>query len=316
MRGTWKKWLSGLLLIFIALAAWGLIEPRLILDEKTESAAIPGLPAQWEGQKIAVIADLQVGIWLANIGMIEQAVERIIEEKPAAVLLAGDFLYDPIDEETKQEAQEEIDTEDRREIRQQIEQVVALLRPLVEAGIPSYAVLGNHDYLQEEPESLTSVQAADDLTRAMRQAGIVVLRNDVVQLKRGGDALYLGGIDSLSAGNARPEQVLSAIPDKAPRIMLMHNPDVFGKLPAGSAPLALAGHTHGGQLRLPGLENWSWMALTQKGEVTADGWIEGYGARGNRLYVNRGIGFSTLPIRLFCPPELTWLVLERPASAG
>jgi predicted MPP superfamily phosphohydrolase len=310
------KWLAGLLLLILAPVIWGFIEPRVILDERVEEAAIPGLPTAWQGQKIAVLADLQVGIWLANIDMIERVVARIVEEKPAAVLLAGDFLYKPVDEESKREAREEIDPEDRREIQAQIEQVVELLRPLVAAGIPSYAVLGNHDYLKEERESAGSYTAAGNLAGALRRAGITVLRNEAVAVKQDGQPLYIGGIDSLSAGRAKPAQVLAAIPPDAPRIMLMHNPDIFGKLPPDSAPLAVAGHTHGGQIRIPGLPQWSWMRFTQKGEVTADGWIHGYGASGNRLYVNRGMGFSVVPIRIACPPELTWFVLANPPDAA
>ena len=51
------------------------------------------------------------------------------------------------------------------------------------------------------------------------------------------------------------------------------------------------------------------MTFAVDDEVHADGWISDYGAPGNRLYVNRGIGFSVLPLRLNCPPELTWFTL-------
>ena len=89
----------------------------------------------------------------------------------------------------------------------------------------------------------------------------------------------------------------------------MHHPDTFASLPAGSAPLAIAGHTHGGQVRLPFLPRWSWMTLAKDEPVHVDGWIQDYGAAGNRLYVNRGIGFSTIPIRINCPPEITIFTL-------
>jgi predicted MPP superfamily phosphohydrolase len=310
------KSLAGLLLLLLALAAWGFIEPRVILDERWEEAVIPGLPAQWEDRKIAVLADFQVGMWLSNDQMIEKAVARTVTAQPAAVLLAGDFLYQPIDEESRQEARDELEAEDRREVQGQIAHTVALLRPLLAAGIPTYAVLGNHDYLKEESESAGSSGVADDLMQALRRAGVTVLRNEAVVMKQDGPPLYLGGIDSLYAGRAKPEKVLAAMPSDAPRILLMHHPDLFGKLPPDSAPLAIAGHTHGGQIRVPGFPRWSWMAFRQKGEVTADGWIHEYGAAGNRLYVNRGIGFSLMPIRIACPPELTWLTLRKPAATA
>lgn len=277
------KTLSAVLLILLALMMlWGLIEPRFILDEKQEEASIPGLPAQWQGQKIAVLADFQIGMWLANDGMVERTLARVSEERPAALLIAGDFLYSPTDEKTKPEASEEI-KEEALEIKGQIDRTVALLGSVLNAGIPVYAVLGNHDYLKEEPQSVGAPQVADALADALRAAGVAVLRNEATTMKRGGGALYLGGIDSKYAGRARPDEVVAAIPYGAPRIMLMHNPDTFEHLPPSTAPLAIAGHTYGGQIRVPGLPAWSWMALQSQDEITVDGWIEGFGARGNRL---------------------------------
>ena len=77
--------------------------------------------------------------------------------------------------------------------------------------------------------------------------------------------------------------------------------------------MALGAHTHGGQIRPPFLTRWSWMSLVKESPVAADGWIEpGFGAKGNRLYVNRGIDFSVVPMRINCRPELTWVTLEGP----
>lgn len=98
-------------------------------------------------------------------------------------------------------------------------------------------------------------------------------------------------------------------------MVLLHHPDSFERLPAGTAPLALAGHTHGGQFRVPFTPEWTWMTFAEEDEVHPDGWIPDFGASGNRLYVNRGIGFSTLPLRLNCPPEITYVLLRRPEEA-
>jgi predicted MPP superfamily phosphohydrolase len=162
-------------------------------------------------------------------------------------------------------------------------------------------VSGNHDY---------AAGAAAPLTAALESAGVEVLRNESVAVERGDEALHVVGIGPLLPGHAEPAEALAVVPDAAPRIVLTHNPDVVASLPAGSAPLAVAGHTHGGQIRVPFKPQWSWLALVQGGAVTVDGWIDGYGAPGNRLYVNRGIGMSVLPVRPNCRPAVTFFTLE------
>lgn len=97
----------------------------------------------------------------------------------------------------------------------------------------------------------------------------------------------------------------------------MHDPASFPALPAGEAPLAVAGHTHGAQIRVPGRPAWTAARLPplrQRWPQYADGWVEGYGEPGNRLYVNRGVGFSYVPVRLGCRPELTFFTLRAPAA--
>ncbi len=133
----------------------------------------------------------------------------------------------------------------------------------------------------------------------------------------GGPPLYVAGIGSAWAGQDRPGETVAGIPAGAARVVLMHNPHSFPQLPAGTAPLALAGHTHGGQIRVPGLPHWSWIDLVRDEPSVADGWISAtYGQRGNRLYVNRGLGFSTVPIRINCRPELTVFTLRRSGAAS
>ncbi len=278
------------------LLVWGVaIEPRLI-DREEEVAAVPGLPAAWEGQRVALIADLQVGMWLANTGTVRRIVAQLVEERPALVLIAGDFIYQPGDD-----------------ARDEIAEAVELIRPLPQAGIPTYAVLGNHDYSLNWRDDPKREDIARQLRAALAERGVRVLHNEAIPLPAPGDAaaLYLVGIGSAWAGEDRAAAV-GQVPAGAPRLVFMHNPDSFADLPAGAAPLALAAHTHGGQVRLPFTPDWSWLDLVKDEESHADGWIAGYGAPGNRLYVNRGIGFGTLPVRINCPPELTVFTL-RPA---
>ena len=99
VRRRLKRWVTALAVGVIALAVWGVgIEPRLI-DWSHQRAGIPGLPGAWDGQVIAVMADLQVGMWLGNTDATGRAVARLVERRPAAVLIAGDFVYQPTDDE-------------------------------------------------------------------------------------------------------------------------------------------------------------------------------------------------------------------------
>jgi uncharacterized protein len=294
------KWLAGLLaLLLVLLLAWGaLIEPYQ-LDLEVQTAVVPGLPPAWEGQRIGVIADLQVGMWLDNEATVAQAVRRLVAERPAAVLLAGDFVYAP-----------------SGNVAEHIARVGELLRPLGEAGILTFAVLGNHDYDVPSTGGLKDIPRAEMVRAMLAEVGVRVLHNEVMSLPLGGGdraeaaPLVLVGIGPHIPSEDNPSVALARVPDDVSRIVLMHNPATFATLPPQSAPFAVAGHTHGGQIRLPFLPEWSWLTFLKEEPVHTDGWIDDYGQPGNQLYVNRGIGFSKLPLRINCPPELTLFTLR------
>jgi predicted MPP superfamily phosphohydrolase len=302
--------------VVVSLTVWGVaIEPRLI-DERRFDAAVDGLPPSWEGRTIALFADLQIGMWLDNESTVRRVVSRVVAARPAIVLIAGDFIYEPTDEAGEpKEAVAELESEDARRARRLLREAVALVQPIVDHGIPTYAVLGNHDYAMQWPDSLPLSWIADELESALEGAGIRVLRNEALPLRsdpsNAAEALYLVGIDAEYPRRARPREAVAAVPEGAPRIVLMHNPASFVHLPARSAPLALAAHTHGGQVRIPFVPRWSWLTLVSDEPIRTDGWIgRSFGAAGNRLYVNVGIGFSLLPIRINCRPELTYFTLR------
>lgn len=290
-----SRLLLGLSLVLAVLALWGvLVEPRLLLDDEKYEVELPHLPEAWDGQKVVLIADTQTGMWFDNAGMVREAVEDAVAARPALALVAGDFVY-KADSSVVREA-------------------IALLRPLVAAGVPTVAVLGNHDYRLNYKDQQADEALAASVRRALEAAGIRVLENERLDVPApgGGPGLAVVGIGSAWAGRSRPEAAVRGLAPTAARLVLMHNPESFKALPAGTAPLALAGHTHGGQVRIPGLPRWSWLHIVRSGEVTTDGWIDpSYGKAGNQLYVNRGIGFSTAPVRINCRPELTTITLRR-----
>ncbi len=276
------------------LAVWGLIEPRFLNTEE-ETATIPNLPADWEGKQIVQISDFQIGMWADNRSTARRSVEQAIEADPAAVLVSGDFIYHPGSDPTAE-----------------IETAVSIVEPLVDAGIPTYAVLGNHDYGMSSKTAEPKEQLASTLESELEAAGILVLQNESIQMQlpAGSEPVYLVAVGSRWAGRDDVDAALANVPESSPRVVLMHNPDSFERFPPNTAPVAVAGHTHGGQMRIPNAPHWSWLKFTQGDEVTADGWIEDYGQSGNNLYVNVGIGMSIVPMRIFCPPEITLFTLE------
>ena len=279
------------------LIIWSFIEPHT-LNTETETVKIPNLPADWEGKQVAQITDFQIGLWGDNRGTARRSIAKIVEAKPAVALLSGDFIYHP-----------------GKNIKPEIETTVDIIRPLVEAGIPTYAVLGNHDYGMSSKKAQPKTAEAERLETALEAAGIEVLENETVELRspNNSEPLYLVGVGSLWANRDNVDKALSKVPDSSPRIVMMHNPDSFERFPANTAPFSVAGHTHGGQVRVPNTPQWSWLKFTQKDKVYADGWAKGFGEPSNRLYVNPGIGMSIVPIRLFCPPELTFFTLQSEA---
>jgi predicted MPP superfamily phosphohydrolase len=305
IKNSLKYLLFGFLGLLGIVIVWGLIEPYFI-DEESQVAEIPNLPPSWEGKRIAVIADWQVGMWLDNTPTIARIIEELIEERPEAVLIAGDFIYDAANEPYEE-----------------INKAIELVRPLTEADIPTYAVLGNHDYALKKKDAKPNQELAAKLLAALEKVGVEVLMNESVALRlressnlarAGTDAqspLYLVGIGSRWADNAKPEVALAQVPNQAPRFVMMHHPDSFEQFSPNTAPVAVAGHTHGGQIRLPFTPTWSWMTYAKEDKVHADGWVvDKFGAAGNKLYVNRGIGFSIIPIRINCVPEVTYFTLQ------
>lgn len=272
------------------------VEPRLILDVERETAFVPHLPPQWEGRAVAATADFQVGMWLANRGMMRRVVRRLIRERPAAVLLVGDFIYFP--------------PEHPAEL---VREALEVVRPLAESGIPVYAVLGNHDWGLDVRNGTINRTAARLVREGLEEMGIPVLDNRAVRLGDAEGGLWIAGIGSAWAGDDDPLRALAEVRAGAARVVFMHNPDSFEEIPAGAAPLAIAAHTHGGQVRIPFLPEWSWLTWVRDDRVHTDGWIDkDYGAAGNRLYVNRGVGFSDVPVRINAAPEITVFELRRP----
>ncbi len=132
-------------------------------------------------------------------------------------------------------------------------------------------------------------------------AGVNFLLNEARPVR---DGVWILGLDDPTTGSPNLPAALKDVPPGAFVIALFHSPSYFDQV-AGRCPLVLAAHTHGGQVRIPFLRPF-WLPRGS-GRFLA-GWYE---LSGSRMYVSRGIGTSTLPVRFLCRPELGILTVGR-----
>ncbi len=132
-------------------------------------------------------------------------------------------------------------------------------------------------------------------------AGVNFLLNEARPVREG---VWMVGLDDPSSGSPDLEAALQGVPRDAFALALFHAPAYFDRV-AKRCPLALAGHTHGGQVRFPFVRP---LWLPPGSGRFLEGWYEG---GSSRMYVSRGVGTSILPVRFLCRPELAIITLER-----
>lgn len=170
-------------------------------------------------------------------------------------------------------------------------EALARVRPAL--GPAVYAVLGNHD-------SITMLPAIEDL-------GITVLLNEATALERGRDAIWLAGVDDphyFRADNL--EKASAAIPEDAVSILLSHSPEIYKYAAHAAFDLMLAGHTHGGQICLPG--GWPLLLNADCRRRYCRGRWDYHGLQG---YTSAGSGACVVDVRFNCPPEVVVHTLRR-----
>ncbi len=240
---------------------------------------IPGLPQAFDGFRVAQLSDIHMDEYTEPF-FLREAVAHINRLNPDAVFLTGDFV-----------------TSGFMPRKFAIGEAWQCAKLLNELECPHrYAVLGNHDVL---------IGSADVIS-ALGANGIAVLMNAHLPIERAGARFWLAGLDDPVEGTPDPKL---AIPESIrnvphePIVLLCHAPDYADQLlalPEGKAvSLMLAGHSHGGQIRLPFIGP---MILPDLGHKYVEGWFR---IGSLQLYVNRGLGTVGVPFRLDCPPEIT-----------
>ncbi|HKQ99099.1 MAG TPA: metallophosphoesterase [Pyrinomonadaceae bacterium] len=286
MPGPGKKLIlrvaAALLLVLALLAAYVfLIEPnRLVMKEETIELA--GWPAGFENLKVAVVSDLHVGSPFINEEKLDYITLLVNGAQPDMVVLLGDFMSSV------------------RGGRVVEPEVIAAHLKNLRARLGVFAVLGNHDWWYN----------GQRVRRALENAGIRVLDDEVARVERNGQAIWLVGFKDAWTNRTDIEGVLRKVTDNSPIVGLTHNPDLFVRIPQ-NVLLTLAGHTHGGQVNLPFFGRIR--VPSEYGQRYAAGHVL---ENNHHLYVTTGIGTSIIPIRFRVPPEIVILTLKTSAPEG
>ena len=234
---------------------------------------IAGLPTELDGVRVVQIADLHLRKFWS--GVYEALIDRVRSESPDLILCTGDFV------------------DHKRKPLPAVPTVLRLLAGL-KATYGCYGILGNHDRHR--------------LAAHLAGSGVTLLHNESRVIKVNGAELELLGLPGVHRKELTAE-ILNHYPPRrfgVPRLILAHFPDHLRKAAVLRPDVYFAGHTHGGQICLPGgfppLRHDSLPRELCKGvHRVADTW----------LVVSRGLGFTGLPFRLFCPAEVVELTLTR-----
>lgn len=238
---------------------------------------LPRWPPALNGLRVAMVSDLHAGGPHIDLDRVERVADVVASLRPDLFALLGDYM-DP-----------EVTFGGRLEPEPVAERLGRVRPPL-----GSVAVLGNHDWDDDGPR----------IAEALRDTGVRVLENEAVRLARVPEELWVAGLADASTRRPDVTRALAAVPDDATVLMLSHDPDVFPRVPERVA-LTLSGHTHGGQVDLPIVKR-SWIP-SRFGERYAGGHVV---EDGRHLLISRGIGNSTLPVRLGVPPEVVHMTLR------
>lgn len=233
---------------------------------------IPGLPPAFAGLRLALLTDIHRGPFLSE-QRVRHFVDLANQQHPDAIVLTGDYVH-----------------RSQRYIYPAWAEFAKLQAPL---GV--FAVLGNHDYWE----------SGEMTVAAMANAQITNLTNRSVTLERDGQRLFIAGVDDLWAGQPDLKAALQGIGPNEVGVLLCHNPDYIEQANDPRARLWLSGHTHGGQFCL----------RKNRPLVHPSGcglrYLAGLRRHGQtQIYISRGLGTVTPPLRWNCRAELPVIELQ------
>jgi predicted MPP superfamily phosphohydrolase len=263
---------------------------------------IPGLPRAFEGYRIGFLTDLHLGTWVPE-EWIERALATLHKSGIDLLLLGGDYIL--VNDSSIWDLigacrNPTFANLDKPLASQRIYESFARCMTGFTCPDGVLAVVGNHDHWNMFP--LFQKAMANHPT-------VRVLINEEVSIRRGTEELLIYGVDDYLTGIPQLPQKKELQDGVAKRIILSHNPDYLATLltyPEHHFSLALCGHTHGGQVVIPGLGPIAAQVLDRR-------FVSGAHQpnRDSIVYTSRGLGVVGLPFRMNCPAEVTVGTLRR-----
>lgn len=233
----------------------------------------PDLPQGLEGYRIAQISDVHCGPF-APEERVRAWVQQVNELQPDLIAVTGDLIVNG---------------------NSHIPDVSRALGGL-RARDGVFVIMGNHDYFG----------AGETLARALKDAGLKLLRNEAASVRRGDATLLVAGVDDTWTGRSDPARALARRDPSAFPILLAHDPALFAQSVRLGVPLTLSGHTHGGQLAIPFFSRrFNLARLVEKYTAGL------YRQEDSLLYVNRGIGTTGPPLRIGARAEISVFTLHK-----
>lgn len=267
----------------VGLGAYAMLYAQFALQVRELDISFPNLPPAFDGYRLLHISDLH----LAKLGLLEKRTMEIVSRREVdGCVVTGDVT-------TKARASH---------IFREICSVIPHQDPIV-------MVLGN----AEHKPWLDS----DTLTEALRFDGLQILTNSSTTIARGDESITVVGVDDAYSRHSDLDAAFSGVDPRSFILFLTHSPCVAPEAVQHGADLILSGHTHGGQVRVPGI-GMLWTHMRRNKSLNDGlygpedlGRITGTDAGDSVLFVNRGIGTSRIHIRLLCPPEIVYITLHR-----
>ncbi|MBI5877677.1 MAG: metallophosphoesterase [Chloroflexi bacterium] len=272
VRGT----IGALSLCAGGLGYSALVEPRVLSIERV-TITLPRLPAALDGLTIVQLSDLHRGPH-TDESEIAAAVDAANALAPDLVVLTGDYVPDA-------------------DAPRYVESCAAQMARL-KAGLGVYGVLGNQDDWSD----------GRLVAAALPSAGVPIMRNTAKAIEHNGARFWLAGADDACKGWLDLDKTLRGIPASEPTILLVHEPDIADYVSRHPVDLQLSGHSHGGQVRVPGVGP---LILPFLGTKYTMGL---YQVNRLPLYVTRGVGMIAPAVRFNCPPEITHITLRARAA--